>query len=111
MSEEDIKIQENGEVSSEDDAFDKQAPSPAVPCPYIDFVPLQSDSKSSKDKGVESEDEVVSGAGSGKGKTETVETLPAEDIKEETGTKEAEEEVVKKEEEEEEDKKPSKGNC
>lgn len=47
LSEEDIQIQENGEVSlgdesdREDDAFDDKVPSPVAPCPYIDFVPLQ----------------------------------------------------------------------
>ena len=50
LSEEDIPIQENGEVPSDDDsdkedAFAKHSPSPQVPCPYIDFVPLQMDSK------------------------------------------------------------------
>ena len=50
LSVEDIPINENGEVQSDDDsdkedAFAKHSPLPQVPCPYIDFVPLQMDSK------------------------------------------------------------------
>ena len=53
LSEEDIKLQENGELSSEDEAFDKKKSSGAtVPCPYIDFVPLKGDDEpSSRGKG------------------------------------------------------------
>ena len=47
---EDIPIQKNGEVQSDDDsnkedAFAKHSPSSQVPCPYNDFVPQQMDSK------------------------------------------------------------------
>lgn len=62
LSEEDIQIHENGELSSEgesdreDDAFDNKVPSPVVPCPYIDFVPLQ---EGSKDKQAEEGDGAV----------------------------------------------------
>ncbi len=48
LSEEDIPVQ-NGEAQSEDsdkeDAFDKSSPSPQVPYPYVDFVPLQPETK------------------------------------------------------------------
>lgn len=50
LSEVDIKIHENGEASSEDDAFDKKIPSPVAPCPYIDFVPLNLETKPSQGK-------------------------------------------------------------
>ena len=56
LSEEDIHIHENGEVTSEgdsdkdDDAFDNKVPSPVAPCPYIDFVPLQPGEVRSKEK-------------------------------------------------------------
>lgn len=66
LSEEDIKIHENGEVSSEDeldDAFDKKVPSPVAPCPYIDFVPLHVD-ETPKTK---SKSKDVKGTGSSKG--------------------------------------------
>ena len=63
LSEEDIRIHENGEVSSddeqdrEDDAFDKTVPSPAAPCPYIDFVPLSLDDKASEKRNAAKEAE------------------------------------------------------
>lgn len=51
LSEVDIKIHENGEVSSDDeadDAFDEKIPVPVAPCPYVDYVPRKMDKKSSK---------------------------------------------------------------
>ena len=72
LSEEDLQIRENGEVSSdnksdsEEEMFDEHSPSPVVPCPYIDFVPLQLDPKrSTKDK-AESKPEQVEESGTKK---------------------------------------------
>jgi len=63
MSDEDISIQENGKLPSrvedsdkDDNTFNKSSPSPQVPCPYIDFVPLKEESPARKTKEEESKD-------------------------------------------------------
>lgn len=88
LSEEDIPVQENGEVSSdgeadkdEENAFDDHIPSPGVPCPYIDFVPLQMDSgnsssSSKKKKADEKKEEEI------KKKTEEKKEVKVEEKKE-----------------------------
>ena len=66
LSEEEILIQENGEIFSEEElsevkeTLDKERSSPVVPCPYIDFVPLQVGKKTpGSKKGAESKSKLT----------------------------------------------------
>lgn len=135
LSEEDIKIHENGEVSSEDeldrdDAFGKTGSSPVAPCPYIDFVPLSLDSKAvgkakalkeaESSKKVEPGDEAVEAKAEAKDgdvgvASEEVTPLPAEgkvdrEREEEVKGETVQEEKKKEEETEKEDSAKGKGN-
>lgn len=102
LSEEDIHVHENGNVSSEgesdtgeEDAFDNHAPSPVVPCPYIDFVPLQMEGKGSsssvKEKADGSTEEEIAK------KLEEETTTEVEENKEDDETEEEGEEIEKEE--------------
>ena len=107
LSEEDLPLQENSDALSdresnagEEDAFDDPSPSPVVPCPYIDFVPLQMPEENEVDKS-EAKTEMEEGMDSGENGGESTDATDGGENKgplgEDSGYCMAEEEVGKAE--------------